>query len=193
MRCGPRLEGEGRDARPEVVSLMDWLGRALYRWRIRVVLPHVDGHLLDVGCGANQLVKACGRGIGVDLHGSPYADVTVEDAARLPFADSTFDTVTILAALNHIPNRREALLEVHRVLKPGGRLAVTMIPPRVSEVWHRVRGESDHDQADRDWAPGEVYGLTRASTRQLLADAGFRQIRQQGFMFGVNTLTLCVK
>jgi SAM-dependent methyltransferase len=172
---------------------MDWLGNYLYRWRIRTVLPHVSGALLDLACGTNELIKAYGSGVGVDRYPSGEVDVAIEDAARLPFDDNTFDTVTILAALNHIPNRAEALGEVYRVLKPNGTLVVTMIPPWTSRIWHRVRGEADRDQAERDWAPGEVYGLTRSSTRQLLMNAGFRDVRQHGFMFGINTLTLSVK
>jgi len=169
------------------------LGSALYSWRIRAVLRHVRGALLDFGCGTNQLVRVYGNGVGVDRYSSGYADLVIEDAAALPFESHTFDTVTILAALNHIPNREAALAEVHRVLKPNGTLAVTMIPPRISFVWHKLRGRFDRDQVDRPWAPGEVYGLSRSHTRQLLLDAGFRGITQHRFMLGVNTLTIAHK
>jgi len=171
----------------------DRLGDVLYRWRIRVVLPHVTGSLLDIGCGTNQLVRAYGSGIGVDLHQFGGADLIVEDSAHLPFDENAFDTVAILAALNHIPNRSEVLREVWRVLKPDGTVLVTMIPPRISRVWHFVRRHSDRDQVERAWVPGEVYGLTASDTRRLLEDAGFRRVRQRRFMCGVNTLTLGAK
>jgi len=174
-----------------VIDDMDWLGESLYQWRIRVVLPYVKGNLLDLACGANALVKRHGRGVGADRYQHEGAvDVVIDDAGKLPFEDGLFDTVTVLAALNHIPNRSEALAETYRVLKPGGRVIVTMIPPGISWAWHRLRGESDKDQVDRPWMPGERFGLTRAETRQLLAAAGFREIRQHRFMFGVNTLTV---
>src|SRR5919109_4397828 len=111
---------------------------ALEGWRIGRVLPLVRGRLLDVGCGFNNLVRAYGRGVGVDVHPWLGVDVLLDDAARLPFPAATFDTVTILAALNHIPNRAAALREIRRVLRPSGRLIVTMIGPRTGVLAHML-------------------------------------------------------
>ncbi len=44
------------------------------------------------------------------------------DACSLPFKDSTFDIVYSWAALHHFPNTRRSLVEVYRVLKPGGKI-----------------------------------------------------------------------
>lgn len=63
----------------------------------------------------------------------------VENTANLSFNEQTFDTVTIIAALNHIPNREEVLVEANRVLKNDGKLLVIMIPPKISRVWYGVR------------------------------------------------------
>ena len=156
-----------------------------------MVLPHVRGRVLDIGCGANELVRRHpGGGIGVDVHQWGDVDVVVPDTAALPFADSEFDTVTIVAALNHIPNRAEVLVEARRVLKPGGRLILTMIPPGISTAWHRIRRSSDADQTERGMKPGEVYGLTARDVRDLVTRAGFRVTGEHRFMLGVNRLTV---
>lgn len=47
------------------------------------------------------------------------------DAATLPFADASFDTVVAVHMLYHVPDQAKAIAEMHRVLKPGGLLAVT--------------------------------------------------------------------
>ena len=171
--------------------MKDRLGRYLHDWRLRMVLPHVRGRVLDVGCGANALVRQHpGGGVGVDVHQWGDVDVVVPDTAALPFADGEFDTVTIVAALNHIPNRAEVLVEVRRVLKPGGRLILTMIPPGISTAWHRLRRQSDADQTERGMKPGEVYGLTARDVRDLVTRAGFRITGEHRFMLGVNRLTV---
>ena len=72
----------------------------------------IEGYLLDIGCGTNELVKKYqGKGIGVDVYQWGEVDVVVENTANLSFDEQTFDTVTIIAALNHIPNREEVLME----------------------------------------------------------------------------------
>ena len=52
--------------------------------------------------------------------------VAVADALSLPFGDAEFDSVVISEVLEHIPDDGRAIEEVWRVLKPGGRLAVTV-------------------------------------------------------------------
>jgi SAM-dependent methyltransferase len=169
----------------------DRLGRYLHDWRLQMVLPHVRGRVLDIGCGANELVRRHpGGGVGVDVHQWGQVDVVVPDTASLPFPDGAFETVTIVAALNHIPNRAAVLTEARRVLGPGGRLILTMIPPGISTAWHRLRRRSDADQTERGMKPGEVYGLSAGDVRALVTGAGFRITHEARFMLGVNTLTV---
>ncbi|MFN2466081.1 MAG: class I SAM-dependent methyltransferase [Candidatus Dormibacteria bacterium] len=52
--------------------------------------------------------------------------VAVEDALHLSFADGTFDVVIVSEVFEHIPQDRAGMAEVHRVLRPGGRAAITV-------------------------------------------------------------------
>jgi ubiquinone/menaquinone biosynthesis C-methylase UbiE len=100
--------------------------------------------VLDVGCGTGTLAIAANRrvGVGGSVHGvdaSPEmiararskakkagAEVVFENALAesLPFPDARFDVVLSTVMLHHLPGalRREAVREMRRVLKPGGRL-----------------------------------------------------------------------
>jgi len=159
-----------------------------------VVFPHIRGRLLDLGCGINVLVgKYKKDSIGVDVYQWGKVDLVVEDSAELPFEDGVFDTVTVIAALNHIRNRAEVLQEVHRVLKCDGRLIITMIPPGVSRVWHILRKHWDADQKERGMGEGEVFGLTLKDIHGLLAGAGFLVLFEKKFMLGVNRITVAGK
>ena len=172
----------------------DDLGRFLMRWRIRVVVPHVRGRLLDVGCGTNELVRSYGgEGIGVDVYQWGNVDLVVDDSANLPFRDEEFDTVTMVAALNHIPNRKEVLKTAHRVLRVEGRIIITMISPWMSRIWHVLRKRWDADQSERGMRDGEVYGLTRKQVHLLLDGAGFQVSYEHRFMLGLNRLTVAGK
>ena len=171
----------------------DRLGAALRRWRTRTVLPYTRGRLLDVGCGSNELVRRHGNGVGVDVYQWGDVDLVVPDTAHLPYESESFDTATIVAALNHIPNREEVLREAWRLLRPGGRIVVTMIPPALSHAWHVARRRWDADQSERGMKEGEVWGLTRADVVRLLEEAGFVIHAQKRFMLGANLLTVAEK
>ncbi len=171
--------------------MRDPVGRLLAKWRVQRVLPEVRGSLLDVGCGEKHLVNAYeGEGLGVDVHQWGEVDIVVSDTSKLPFEADRFDTVTIIAALNHIRNRLEVLVECCRVLKPGGRLILTMLPPRISAIWHRLRRRWDADQTERGMQAGEVYGLTKLQVAELLEKAGFRILSERRFMLGMNRITI---
>ena len=61
-----------------------------------------------------------------EIPSSGYGGVLQGDATRLPFADNTFDRVVTSEVLEHIQNDVAAIAELHRVLKPGGTLGVTV-------------------------------------------------------------------
>ena len=174
--------------------MKDSVGKILLDKRIKAVLPHVKGYLLDIGCGTNELVKNySGKGIGVDVYQWGDVDVVVENTAELSFDEKTFDTITIIAALNHIPNRKEVLIEANRLLKNDGSLIVTMIPPKISRVWHGIRKPWDADQSERGMKKGEVYGITEKDLEELLSNTGFIIKFKKKFMLGVNNLTIAKK
>lgn len=175
----------------------DVVGQKLQSMRIKEVLPLVKGRLLDVGCGSNALVKEYRKtrneGVGVDVFDWGNVDFLVDNTAKLPFLDGEFDTATIIAALNHIPNRNEVLDEVNRILKPGGYLVMTMLPPVLSMVWHKLREPWDEDQHERGMKEGEVFGITRRDMIGLAEKTGFTLIQDRGFMFGLNRIYLFQK
>lgn len=168
-----------------------WLPRfgwtTLEEERLGAVLPHVKGRLLDIGAGHNNLVKWYGNGVGVDVHDWGGGALVVEDTSGLPFPDASFDTVTFVACLNHIPNRREVLRDAARVLKPNGRLIITMINPILGGIGHAVwwYGEDRHRGGMQ---PGEVGGIWTGDLVKMCKAAGFRIHTRKRFVYGMNNL-----
>jgi len=176
-------------------DLLHRLGlRSMKDERMEMVLRRVQGRLLDVGCGpGNELVRRYGgRGVGVDAFPWPGIDL-VCDTRRIPFGDGEFDTVTIVAALNHIPQREAVLRECHRLLAPGGQLLVTMIGPRIGWLRHRLIAWWDPDQRGRPHAAGELDGMSDNQVCVLLAAAGFRLEGLRRFVCGLNRLYVARK
>ena len=74
-----------------------------------------EGHVTDLSPGMVEVAKRNGAHLGFDLEGR------VADAETLPYPDESFDLVIGHAVLHHIPDLEQAMREVLRVLKPGGR------------------------------------------------------------------------
>jgi ubiquinone/menaquinone biosynthesis C-methylase UbiE len=90
------------------------------------VLEH--GHVTDLSPGMVEVAKRNARSLGFDVEGR------VADAERLPYDDDTFDLVVGHAVLHHIPDVEQAMREVLRVLKPGGRFVFAGEPTRHGDV-----------------------------------------------------------
>ena len=112
--------------------------RRLVRQRLQPVLDNSSATVLDVACGTGDLSielqsHAAARVIGTDfcrpmlaVAAGKSADIPfVEgDAMNLGFSDDSFDAVTIAFGLRNLSNFSDGLAELHRVLKPGGKLVV---------------------------------------------------------------------
>jgi SAM-dependent methyltransferase len=128
-------------------SLQNSLGRMeAVRW-----IPKQVKALLDVGCNVGALLCHCGelfpgaRLAGVDVNSAalqqarvclPGADLQHATAERLPYPDESFDCVTMIEVLEHVPVdlRRRSLAEVRRVLSPGG-VAIIRVPHAGLFAW----------------------------------------------------------
>ena len=108
------------------------------------------------------------------------------DSSRLPFRSASFDSVAMLACLNHVVRKRETLEECHRVLKDGGRLLLTMIPPWVGWFSHAIRKRHDPDQLERGMSHEEDWGLGGRELARLLEASRLRLVLHRRFMWGLN-------
>lgn len=98
-------------------------------------------HVLDIGCGTGRftvpMAESGAQVSGLDLSQGMLdvlgaklsdkglkADLRQGDMSRMPFPDNSFDVVTSMLALMHVPlaDRPAVFREVSRVLKPGGRM-----------------------------------------------------------------------
>jgi ubiquinone/menaquinone biosynthesis C-methylase UbiE len=114
--------------------------------------------ILDVGCGAGQIARHLVK------YADPDANITcfdlsfgmvrravrrlkpegmktqppgfiVADLTRLPFADETFDCVTCGYVLEHLPDARAGLMELSRVMVPGGRMLLLTTEDNFGGAW----------------------------------------------------------
>jgi len=111
--------------------------------------------ILDAGCGSGPLFAAL-RDQGAIVTGidksagmlaqarrrlGDDADLQVAELGRpLPFPRDTFDDVTASLVLHYLEDWGRALAELRRVLKPGGRLIVSVNHPFAENLWHREAG-----------------------------------------------------
>jgi len=161
--------------------------------RMSAVKLYMRGNVLDIGCGYNDLVRNYraegGQGIGIDVF--PFDGVDkVLDTANLPFHDKQFDTVTMIANLNHIPYRKRAavITEARRVLRDDGVLVITMINEIIGWFCHKLIWW-DFDQKERGMnLKEENYGLSDNYVIDIMRKCAFYPVKKKRFLYGLNNL-----
>lgn len=163
---------------------------------LRALAPRPGERVLDVGSGPGfvagaiaEAVGSTGAVCGVDISEAMLAaarshcarQLWVEfrhaDATQLPFADDSFDAVISTQVLEYVPDVTAAIAEIHRVLRPGGRIAV-VATDWDSIVWH----SPNRERMSRILAAWEQHAADSYLPRTLasrLRRAGFRVESQQ--------------
>jgi 2-polyprenyl-3-methyl-5-hydroxy-6-metoxy-1,4-benzoquinol methylase len=173
--------------------------------RIQQVLPTIRQHrdciLLDIGCGMHAtLLRSVepyiARGEGLDFKAP---DVNTEKlhtrcltlVDRLPCEDESFDVVTMLAVLEHLAHPEAIIREINRVLKPLGRLVLTVpsnaAKPVLEFLAYRVGIVSEAEIRDHK----RYY--TKQSLDELFDGSGLKIETHRYFQLGMNNFLVARK
>jgi ubiquinone/menaquinone biosynthesis C-methylase UbiE len=132
----------GLDRRFDATKIIE--SPSVHRHFRRLVREYVerDDRVLDLGCGPGGftavLAETARSVVGLDVsrewvdaanatfraHGLANAESVLASGESLPFADSSFDAVTLVDVIHHLDRPSMVLQEVARVLVPGGKLLV---------------------------------------------------------------------
>jgi demethylmenaquinone methyltransferase / 2-methoxy-6-polyprenyl-1,4-benzoquinol methylase len=200
-------------------------------WRRRVVrtVPPTTGPVLDLCTGTGDLAfeydRACGGRVpvvGADFAGEMLTQAVAKsrrrgshprirfvqaDAQRLPFADDTFEVVTVAFGLRNVTDHDRGLAEMARVARPGGRVAVLefsrprhwlfgrayrayfrYVLPRVGQLFSRSREQA------YEYLPASVMEFPDGEAlAERMRAAGLRDVRFTPLTFGIATLYVGTK
>lgn len=162
----------------------EWLRRALFlNYRTKDPQFATPGKMLDIGCGNGWFIYIM-RGKGWDVKGvepsragaetgrrSGGLDIHHGDLISAGYPDASFDYIRSNHSFEHIPNPNEVLREIHRVLKPGGKVFIGV--PNINSTNGKVFG--------RFWyyfgAPVHTFNYSDKTLPVMLKRHGFKNIK----------------
>lgn len=184
-----RLMSGGPDAEAERA----WLEHTLYGDVAETLRERAPGtRVLDVGCGTGDLVASLnaahfeaegiepsedaatrGRERGLPIHTASLADFAQRDDAR-----GSFDAVTLLNVLEHVPDPSGVLAAVHDLLSPNGVVCI-----RVPNDFSRIQRAAEHVLDKAPWwvaVPDHVNYFDHDSLLAFLDGHGFEPLQLEG-------------
>ncbi len=191
---------------------------------LRGILDRDDAVVLDVACGTGDLSIELDRNARARIIGSDFCRpmLTVAqskpsggtapipyvegDALKLPFADGSFDAVTIAFGLRNLASVPDGLAELLRILKPGGRLAVLEFSAPVvpgfgklfnfyfSHILPRIGGAVSGSRGAYEYLPDSVSKFPdQKRLAAMMGSTGFGSVKFRNLTGGIAALHVGTK
>ncbi len=186
-RLGNYIDGQYRQPSGIVGR---WIGGRMARqhqpenaWTVDLLDPQAADHVLEIGFGpgiaVEQVAARAASVAGIDFSRTMVSaarkrnaaairerrvDLRYGDASALPFGDAAFDAAYSIHSIYFWPQPLAALREIRRVLKPGGRLILTVLP---KALWNPANPELAGTPECRPYSGDDLRGM--------LGQAGFRE------------------
>lgn len=195
------------------------------RWRkrlVKAVARHRPREILDLATGSGDVAFALSDSLGPvpSILGMDFCQPMLDEAEKkkqatgrhanitfrqgdglaLPLADASFDAVTISFGLRNLADRDRGLREMHRVLRPGGRLFVLEFsqPQRwfrpfyyvyLKKILPRIAGVVTGDQGAYEYLNCTIASFPDPrSLADEITCAGFSKVTARGMTFGIVAL-----
>ena len=198
--------------------------RRLVSKKLKDVLEREDALVLDVACGTGDLsveLQTSGKAkvIGTDFC-RPMLEIAFDkndknktsipyieaDGMNLSFADETFDAVTIAFGLRNFSNWEDGLVELHRILKKGGKLAIlefsTPVVPGFKQVFNlyftqllpRIGGAVSGSRGAYEYLPDSVSRFPdQKGLAKMMEATGFSEVEYKNLTGGIAALHIGTK
>ena len=194
--------------------------RRLVATRLQQVTASEGARVLDVACGTGDLAlvlsgRSGARIVAIDFcrpmlaiaarkaRGAAKISFLEGDALRLPFADSSFDAVTIAFGLRNLASVEGGLQEMQRVLKPGGQVAVLEfskpLVPGFRELFQfyftrvlpRIGGLVSGSRGAYEYLPDSVSRFPdQEQLAEMMRQVGFEKVGYENLTGGIAALHL---
>ena len=193
--------------------------RKLVAKKLKSTLENPSALVLDVACGTGDLSlelqrNAAAKVIGTDFC-RPMLDIAFDknekspvkipyleaDGMNLSFADETFDAVTIAFGLRNFSNWQNGLIELRRVLKTGGKLAIlefsTPLVPGFrqafqfyfSNILPRIGGVVSGSRGAYEYLPDSVARFPdQKNLVKMIQETGFAEVEYKNLTGGIAAL-----
>ena len=175
----------------------------LHRKRVEIIRPYIKGKVLDIGCGPADISKF--EGIkdytGIELSqnqvnilkekNSEYHFVQMNlDIDEFPDKGLKFDTIVMIAVIEHLENPDNILSQISSLLNIGGKFIITTPSPRGDDI-HQIGSRFGLTSKEAVNDHSFIYG--KKELKNLLWRNGLQMYIYQKFIFGLNQLVVCKK
>jgi demethylmenaquinone methyltransferase/2-methoxy-6-polyprenyl-1,4-benzoquinol methylase len=198
--------------------------RRLVSKKLKDILDRQNAIVLDVACGTGDLsveLQSAGNAkvIGTDFC-RPMLEIAFQknsknntaipyieaDGMNLSFASDTFDAVTIAFGLRNFSNWQDGLVELHRILKKGGKLAIleftTPVVPGFKQIFNlyftqilpRIGGAVSGSRGAYEYLPDSVSRFPdQKGLVKMMQETGFSDVEYKNLTGGIAALHIGTK